>query len=139
LHLNEVRYCYEQALGTAPELAGRVALRIIIGSDGKVTESSIASSTLGNANVEGCVAKAGLGWQFPRVEGGGLVIVSYPFNFLPRPAAQTTPIPVTSGRRRRPIRGHRQRARRRDKQQGFGDAGAAVKEDPWASFESLHS
>ena len=103
-HINEVRFCYEQALGTNPELAGRVAIELVISTDGNVTKSMVSSSTLGNLRVETCIAEGARRWEFPAVKGGGLVIVTYPFNLTPRPAGQTTPIRVTAGRRfrRRP-------------------------------------
>ena len=107
-HINEVRFCYEQELGTNPELAGRVAIEFVISTEGSVTKSIVSSSTLGNLRVETCIAEAARRWQFPAVKDGGLVIVTYPFNLVPRPAGQTTPIPVTAGRRDR----RRRRTRR---------------------------
>ncbi|HEX7501397.1 MAG TPA: AgmX/PglI C-terminal domain-containing protein [Polyangia bacterium] len=41
----------------------------------------LQSSTVENVRVEGCVVQAVRRWEFPRPVGGGIVIVSYPFNF----------------------------------------------------------
>lgn len=78
-HVNEVRFCYEQELGQRPDLAGRVTLTLVIGATGAVQSTSIASSTLGSARVEDCVAAAGRRWTFPAPDGGGSVLVTYPF------------------------------------------------------------
>ncbi|MDH5491638.1 MAG: TonB family protein [Myxococcales bacterium] len=78
-HINEVRFCYEQELNARPDLEGRVTVRFIISTTGTVQTAMVASSTLGNQRVEGCVAGAVRRWTFPAPEGGGIVIVNYPF------------------------------------------------------------
>jgi TonB family protein len=76
-HLNEVRFCYERALQSHPSLQGRAVTRFVIGYDGRVTSSQIASSTV-SPEVDACVAQAIARWQFvPRCVGE----VSYPFVF----------------------------------------------------------
>jgi hypothetical protein len=82
-HLNEVRYCYEQALVRQPSLAGRVVTMFTIGAKGDVIVSALASSTLGAPLAESCIVAAPKRWQFPAPEGGGLVTVSYPFQLAP--------------------------------------------------------
>ncbi|MFH1438592.1 MAG: TonB family protein [Pseudomonadota bacterium] len=82
-HLNEIRFCYEQQLAVKPDLSGRVAIQFIISPTGAVQMSKVASSTLGNTTVEQCVAKAVRRWTFPSPEGGGVVIVTYPFVLQP--------------------------------------------------------
>jgi hypothetical protein len=39
---------------------------------------------MGNPRVESCVVQAFQRWSFPHPIGGGIVIASYPFNFVPR-------------------------------------------------------
>ena len=78
-HLNEVRFCYEQQLGSQPDLAGRVTVSFIIAPTGAVQSSAVRSSTLGNARVDTCIARAARRWSFPQPEGGGVVAVNYPF------------------------------------------------------------
>jgi TonB family protein len=82
-HLNEVKYCYEQELLRKPELAGRITVQFTIAPTGSVMTSMIQASSLGNAAVETCVAQAVRRWEFPKPDGGGLVIVSYPFVLVP--------------------------------------------------------
>jgi TonB family protein len=81
-HLPEVRFCYEQELPRAPTLAGRVAVNFTIAGTGRVAAALVQSSTLGNARAEGCVLDAVRRWEFPRPMGGGIVIATYPFNFV---------------------------------------------------------
>jgi TonB family protein len=82
-HLNEVRYCYEQALPRHPTLSGRAVVQFTIAKDGQVLASVLQSSTLGVASVESCVVSAVKRWAFPAPERGGLTMVSYPFQFTP--------------------------------------------------------
>jgi TonB family protein len=81
-HLPEVRFCYEKELPRAPSLAGRVAVNFTIANTGRVAAALVQSSTLGNARAEGCVLDAVRRWEFPRPMGGGIVIATYPFNFV---------------------------------------------------------
>ena len=78
-HINEVRFCYEQELSSRPDLSGRVQVKFIISPSGAVQAANVESSTLGAARAEGCIAQAVRRWTFPAPDGGGIVIVSYPF------------------------------------------------------------
>jgi hypothetical protein len=82
-HLNEVRYCYEKGLESKPDLSGRVNVGFVIKADGSVGTAKVKESTLGNAGVEQCIAKAVVRWTFPAPEGCGIVVVSYPFKLVP--------------------------------------------------------
>jgi TonB family protein len=82
-HINEVKYCYDQALARQPKLDGRMVAQFTIAGSGQVLASAVASSTLGSPAVEMCVTKAIMRWQFPAPDKGGLAIVSYPFQFSP--------------------------------------------------------
>ena len=78
-HLNEVKFCYERALDKKPALKGRVAIKFIISGTGSVQMAAVASSTLGEPSAENCIAEAVRRWTFPQPDGGGIVIVTYPF------------------------------------------------------------
>jgi TonB family protein len=82
-HVNEVRYCYEQALSAHPSLEGRLVVQFTIAPTGRVLASVLSSSSLGSPAVEACVVNAVKRWEFPQPLGGGLVIVSYPFQLAP--------------------------------------------------------
>lgn len=82
-HINEVRYCYEQALVTHPSLGGRLVVQFTIAPTGRVLASLLQSSSVGSPAVDGCVVQAVKRWEFPQPEGGGLVMVSYPFQLTP--------------------------------------------------------
>jgi TonB family protein len=81
LHMNEVKYCYDKELVRKTGLEGRVSVQFIIAANGQVINSFMNSTTMNNVNVEKCVIDAVKRWQFPSPAGGGIVIVSYPFNF----------------------------------------------------------
>ncbi|HEY3356314.1 MAG TPA: TonB family protein [Polyangia bacterium] len=78
-HIKEVKFCYEQELLRKPDLYGRVTIQFTITPMGSVSSSAVQSSTMGNAKVEQCIARAVQRWEFPKPQGGGIVIVSYPF------------------------------------------------------------
>ena len=82
LHMNEVKYCYDQELVRNAGLGGRVSVQFIIATTGQVINSFVQSTTMNNARVESCVAGAVRRWDFPKPTGGGIAIVAYPFNFV---------------------------------------------------------
>ncbi|MDB4965706.1 MAG: putative abductin-like protein [Myxococcales bacterium] len=78
-HLNEVRFCYEKELMHKQDLYGRIMIQFTISGNGQVVASVVQNSTMNNPNVEQCIAQAVRRWEFPKPQGGGIVIVSYPF------------------------------------------------------------
>jgi TonB family protein len=83
LHLNEVRFCYEQELPRHPGLSGRLVVQFMVAGTGRVITSFVESSTIPDPRVGMCVTEAVRRWEFPRPDGGGLVQVSYPFQLQP--------------------------------------------------------
>jgi hypothetical protein len=82
-HINEVRYCYNQALARDPNAKGRVAVQFTIGGTGKVPSAVVQETTMKDAAVGNCIAQSVKRWVFPKPEGGGSVIVTYPFVLEP--------------------------------------------------------
>ncbi|MEZ4380288.1 MAG: AgmX/PglI C-terminal domain-containing protein [Nannocystaceae bacterium] len=78
-HINEVRHCYNQGLSKDPNMKGRVAVQFTIGGAGNVPSAVVSESTIKDASVGNCIAKAVRRWKFPKPRGGGSVIVTYPF------------------------------------------------------------
>jgi hypothetical protein len=68
-HLGQVRACYESALDGNPGLRGSVTVAWHITAAGTVSRSTVASSTLGNGRVEGCITRVVKGWQFKNPDG----------------------------------------------------------------------
>ena len=78
-HINEVKFCYERELVRNAGLVGRVMVQFTIAGTGQVIASMVQSSTLNNGAVEQCIAQAVRRWEFPKPQGGGIVVVTYPF------------------------------------------------------------
>ncbi|UQA59774.1 AgmX/PglI C-terminal domain-containing protein [Polyangium aurulentum] len=76
------RFCYEQGLRGNPSLAGRVAVRFVIGRDGAVSNVQNGGSDMGDPNVVSCVVRSFYGLSFPAPESG-IVTVTYPILFQP--------------------------------------------------------
>jgi Gram-negative bacterial tonB protein. len=87
-HISAVRACYESELSANLDLKGRIACQFTIAADGKVIASALQSSSMKNGKVEDCVLREIRNWEFPKPIGGGIVIVSYPFNFTAGPAGE---------------------------------------------------
>ena len=82
-HINEVRYCYNEGLERDPDLRGRVSIRFKITPNGRVGETSVEASSLGDTKVETCVEQAVQRWKFPKPQNGESVVVTYPFVLSP--------------------------------------------------------
>jgi TonB family protein len=78
-HINEVKFCYEQQLNARPDLQGRVTTKFVISPTGSVQSAMVDSTSLRNEAVESCIVRAVRRWTFPAPDGGGVVVVNYPF------------------------------------------------------------
>lgn len=78
-HINEIRLCFNQGLAKDPTLEGRVTIQFTIGPDGTVPVAVVQDSNLTDPKVAQCMAKAVKRWKFPKPDGGGNVVVTYPF------------------------------------------------------------
>lgn len=74
-----IQGCYDQGLKEDPDISGRVLLKVVIGNTGAVSKSEVKETTLNHADTEACMVEVAKSLQFPKPEGGGIVIVSYPF------------------------------------------------------------
>lgn len=79
--IGQIRYCYERQLAASPELYGKVQVKFVIAATGAVSQQVIASTTLKNAMVEGCILRRIASWKFPEPKNGTPVLVTYPFLF----------------------------------------------------------
>lgn len=78
-HIGDVKACFDEGLRRNPKLGGRVVVQFTIGPDGKVPVSVVQDTTLGDHDVARCIGEAAREWTFPEPDGGGNVVVSYPF------------------------------------------------------------
>lgn len=80
-NMNAIQYCYQKELTKNPSLQGRVAVKFVITKDGSVSSATTKATTLNNPAVESCINSRFMQFQFPEPKGGGIVIVTYPFEF----------------------------------------------------------
>lgn len=80
-NMGRIRYCYERELAANPGLYGKVKLAWTITAGGGVVGQKIEQTTMKNSMVEGCMLRIVQRWTFPRPDGGGDVIVAFPFFF----------------------------------------------------------
>lgn len=77
-HSKEIKPCYEAVRLNYPELSGLVSVQFIIDVTGRVRSTAVQSSTFGDLSVEKCIANTVKKWEFPKPQGG-IVIITYPF------------------------------------------------------------
>lgn len=77
--VDEIQYCYDKELRSAPKLAGTMTVTFRIEADGKVSSATAA----GLGKVGACVVRIVHGIEFPRPKDGGAIDVSYPFEMKP--------------------------------------------------------
>lgn len=85
-HVPELRACLERELTGAPELSGRIELRLVIGEGGDVSSAELVSSSLSGGGAaagaeharacEACVVSLARAWVFPAP--GGAVTITQP-------------------------------------------------------------
>ena len=82
--LPKINRCYESALRSAPELAGKVKVRFAIIRNGEVKAVRVLENTTGSEGVERCVARVVSGIQFPSRRSGKALSFTFPFVFAPQ-------------------------------------------------------
>jgi hypothetical protein len=75
-----LRYCYETEVQRAHGLKGKIVIQWRVDRAGLVPMAKVASTTMNNAAVEGCLVRQVKKWHFPKPDGGE-VQVMYPFIF----------------------------------------------------------
>jgi hypothetical protein len=78
-HVPEVRKCYDEALVGWPNAQGRVHVRFGIDPTGAVAGVVIERDEPRIEPLGCCIAAAVRSWRFPAPNGGGFVMVTYPF------------------------------------------------------------
>ena len=82
-YLAQIKACYNQGLKNNPGLEGTVSMNFKIKPTGLLQYARVATSSLGSALVEGCMAKKMMTWQFPKPKGGVHQDVRFPFSLRP--------------------------------------------------------
>ncbi|HYQ81244.1 MAG TPA: AgmX/PglI C-terminal domain-containing protein, partial [Anaeromyxobacteraceae bacterium] len=80
-HAAQIRYCYEQELQRDPKLEGKVSIRWVINSEGRVQGAQVdgGATTLQNGQVHRCMMDRIASWEFPKPKGGGIAVITYPW------------------------------------------------------------
>ena len=74
-----IKYCYETQVQRRPNMRGQVAIAFRIDPSGSVSTARVASSSLGDSNVEGCVVRVVRRMRFPQADTPSSV--TFPFSF----------------------------------------------------------
>lgn len=77
-NLQDIRFCYDQGLQRNPTLEGVVTIGFEINASGRASNVFVLGSTVADASVGRCIARATRGWRFPSPRDGGEVKVTYP-------------------------------------------------------------
>jgi hypothetical protein len=77
---SEITICYQRALTRNVTLHGALVLKFTISEEGRVQSLQAEESTLGDSDMESCVAKTVAGLVFAKTKGS-VHFVSYPLSF----------------------------------------------------------
>jgi hypothetical protein len=80
MNAGQLRACYEQALTSNPNLAGKVTVKLVILQNGSPSQVSVADTTMPNRSLEQCIVSRISMWKFPKPTGGATP-VRFPFIF----------------------------------------------------------
>jgi TonB family protein len=80
--IKSVQSCYEKELKLNPTLKGKIVVRFVITTQGRVGEVSIDQNTMGNDNVAACIQRLVKTWTFP-IKPEEDSPVTFPFVFSP--------------------------------------------------------
>lgn len=73
--------CYALLLAKGGSQTGVVKVRFVIAPTGEVSEATITESELRHPRTESCLVDTMRSLEFPPPQGGGSVVVIYPFTF----------------------------------------------------------
>ncbi len=76
-----IERCWEQALGRGRTGSARLVVRFMFDREGTVVCAEPMDSINTDATLDACVTDVVARLRFPENSRGGLVTVSYPFNF----------------------------------------------------------
>lgn len=82
--LMDIRGCYQETLEVVPDLAGMIKVRFTIKAidgAGRVVNASIDDADFDDVPMEECILDVMETVEFASPQGGGIVMVTYPFNF----------------------------------------------------------
>jgi hypothetical protein len=83
-HVGQVRACYEDGLKKNPTLEGRVDVKFVIDTSGRVSSArSTPHSTMPDMAVVSCVVAAFRRLRFPQPKAGAVTVI-YPLVFAPK-------------------------------------------------------
>lgn len=78
--LDPLRRCYERALKTAPDLAGKLTLSLRVAADGHVQRAQAEAAGTLPPELSRCITQEASKLRFPRPEGGGGLSFEVPLN-----------------------------------------------------------
>lgn len=79
-NMGQIKYCYESALRTTPNLAGRWTFNFTINTDGTTANISVKGDTMRDSNFEACLAGRVRNWAFQPINKPQPVTFSLPFD-----------------------------------------------------------
>ena len=78
-----VQACFQEGLKQDPNLVGKVIVRFVLGTQGRIDRIALEDTTIHNALVEACVQYQLTRQTFPKSDGKTEVV--YPFYFRVKP------------------------------------------------------
>ena len=80
-HRPEIERCRADAVAAGRVPVGKLVLKWQIGEDGRVASAEVVTDETQAPGLAGCLLARVRTWEFPRPKGGGVVLITCPFQF----------------------------------------------------------
>ena len=78
-HREDVKSCYQAALGPGVAVKARAVLTLMFNRNGEVIQAQVDEAAPRDERAERCITDRAYEWQMPRPSPSGVVTASYPY------------------------------------------------------------
>jgi hypothetical protein len=78
-HRDDVKACYQEALGPGVAVKARAVLTLMFNRNGEVIQAQVDEAAPRHERAERCITDRAYEWQMPRPAPAGVVTASYPY------------------------------------------------------------
>lgn len=90
-HRDDVKTCYQEALGPGVAVKARAVLTLMFNRNGEVIQAQVDEAAPRDERAERCITDRAYEWQMPRPSPSGVVTASYPYTLGEDPPGVASP------------------------------------------------
>jgi len=95
-HRDDVKACYQEALGPGVAVKARAVLTLMFNRNGEVIQAQVDEAAPRDERAERCITDRAYEWQMPRPAPAGVVTASYPYTLGEDPPGAGAPAPAAA-------------------------------------------